>query len=122
MKIISVKNPWADAIFEYDKNVENRTWRTAYRGRLLIHVSSKLDNSAFSNYKIFYPSQYPHYEYKNHLGMIIGSVELYDCINNSKSEWAQAGMWHWLLKNPQPLKEPISIKGKLGLWEYNFEP
>jgi hypothetical protein len=119
VKALSIKNPWAWWIVHGGKDVENRTWKTNYRGRLLIHVSSRLDNSAFYNYPIFYSSQYPHYEYKKHCGMIIGTVELYDCIENSESKWAEPDMWHWLLRNPISFEKPIPAKGKLGLWDCN---
>ncbi|WP_155960585.1 ASCH domain-containing protein [Fischerella sp. PCC 9605] len=39
MKAISLKAPWAWAIFHAGKDVENRSWKTEYRGSLLIHVS-----------------------------------------------------------------------------------
>jgi hypothetical protein len=32
------------------------------------------------------------------------------------SRWAQPGCWHWTLACPQPLAEPIPMKGRLGLW------
>ena len=39
MKCLSILQPWAWAIIHGGKDVENRTWRTAYRGPLLIHAS-----------------------------------------------------------------------------------
>jgi hypothetical protein len=39
MKVLSVKNPWAYLIAWGAKNVENRTWKTPYRGELYIHCS-----------------------------------------------------------------------------------
>lgn len=41
MKVLSIKNPWAYMIAHGIKDVENRTWKTNYRGELLIHVSGK---------------------------------------------------------------------------------
>jgi len=38
VKTLSVKQPWATYICAGLKDVENRTWTTDYRGRLLIHV------------------------------------------------------------------------------------
>jgi hypothetical protein len=54
-------------------------------------------------------------------GKIIGSVELVDCVQNYPSKWAEAGMWHWVLKAPVILERPIPALGKLGLWEYKGE-
>ena len=39
MKTLSVKQPHATLICTGVKKVENRTWKTDYRGRLLIHAS-----------------------------------------------------------------------------------
>lgn len=39
METLSVKQPWASLIVCGAKDVENRTWTTPYRGRLLIHAS-----------------------------------------------------------------------------------
>ena len=44
-KTLSVRQPYATLICAGVKTVENRTWKTDYRGRLLIHASG--DNHAF---------------------------------------------------------------------------
>ena len=40
MKAISIKQPWASLIAHGIKDIENRTWRTNYRGRVLIHAGA----------------------------------------------------------------------------------
>lgn len=47
-------------------------------------------------------------------GAMFGSVEIVDCIRNSKSKWAIQGQWNWLLKNPRVLVKPIPFEGALG--------
>jgi hypothetical protein len=44
MKAISIRQPWAWLIVNGMKDIENRTWKTNYRGQLFIHASSKFDN------------------------------------------------------------------------------
>jgi hypothetical protein len=39
MKAITIKQPWAFLIVEGVKDIENRTWKTNFRGRVLIHAS-----------------------------------------------------------------------------------
>ena len=39
MKAITIKQPWASLIVHGIKDIENRTWRTNYRGRVLIHAA-----------------------------------------------------------------------------------
>jgi hypothetical protein len=36
--ILTVRQPWASAIFHAGKDIENRVWPTDYRGRLWIHA------------------------------------------------------------------------------------
>lgn len=69
-------------------------------------------------------------------GVLLGSVLVTDCHQtgdcirlggeNSDGEvgvhgcsrWAELGAekWHWTLTDPQPLSEPISMRGRQGLW------
>ena len=43
MKALSVRQPWAELIVAGLKDVENRTWRTDYRGPVLIHAGMKIE-------------------------------------------------------------------------------
>jgi hypothetical protein len=43
MKALSIIMPWPWLIFHYGKDVENRNWKTDYRGTLLIHASKTPD-------------------------------------------------------------------------------
>src|SRR3972149_1615669 len=45
-RVLSIRQPWAWAISEGRKKVENRTWRTSYRGVVYIHASLKLERDA----------------------------------------------------------------------------
>ena len=46
MKVLSVKQPWAAFLVNGIKDIENRTRRTTFRGRILIHAS-KAQRSGF---------------------------------------------------------------------------
>jgi hypothetical protein len=41
MKTLSIRQPYASLICRGIKTIENRTWDTTYRGKLLIHASGK---------------------------------------------------------------------------------
>jgi hypothetical protein len=121
-KVLSIKNPWAYFIIygfeemagQKIKDVENRTWYTDYRGPLLIHCSKKVDAGIPCD-------ELPHgVNWQDYNECIIGQVNLVECVKNSKSPWAENGLWHWVLKDPTPCK-PIPVKGSLGLWEYTGE-
>lgn len=105
MKVLSVKQPWAYLICSGKKDIENRTWATKYRGRVMIHASKVIDRVA-------------PYTFTGPTGAIIGEVDIIDVITDSQSEWAEEDCKHWVLKNPVLYDEPITgVKGKLGLWE-----
>ena len=42
MKVIVIRQPWAWLIVHGFKDIENRSWSTQYRGRLLIQASANL--------------------------------------------------------------------------------
>jgi hypothetical protein len=121
MKALSVIMPWPWLIMKHGKDVENRTWYTNYRGRILIHASKKPDPFLTEIVGRACSDKLTHDELKKLLswcGNIVGTVELVDCVQNHKSKWAESGMWHWVLKKPVLFKEPIPARGSLGLWEY----
>jgi hypothetical protein len=110
MKTLSVKNPWAYLICSGKKDIENRSWPTSYRGKILIHVPAKPDPSGPAVASLP-PAQ-----------SIIGYVEIAGCIQDSRSAWAAPGLWHWVLKNPVLFDRPIlGVKGTLSLWEFPLE-
>ena len=41
MKTLSIRQPFASLICRGIKTIENRSWKTTYRGKLLIHASGK---------------------------------------------------------------------------------
>jgi hypothetical protein len=121
MKALTVIMPWPWLILKYGKDVENRTWRTGFRGQILIHVSGKLvrDQIPMLIECGARPTKSEIQELLHWPGRIVGTVELVDCVRGYDSLWAQKDMWHWVLKNPRLLKTLIPAKGSLGLWEYS---
>jgi hypothetical protein len=105
-RALSIRQPWAHAILHLGKDVENRKWRTHFRGPILIQVSLKIEREEALKLKLD-PDNLP-------TGVIVGSVEIVDCVRNSRSKWANARHWHWLLENPRALMKPILFKGALG--------
>lgn len=106
--ILSVRQPWAALIVEGTKPVENRTWRTNYRGPLLIHAGRKPDVSAQRRYGDLVTGALD-------FGGIVGVVELRDCVDNSASEWAFPEHIHWMLAEARRLPF-VAMRGRLGLF------
>lgn len=81
--------------------------RTHYRGRILIQAALKIGREDTVRLKLD-PD-------KLLTGAIVGAVNIVDCAQNSKSNWAEPGQWHWLLENPRVLAKPISFERQTGL-------
>lgn len=140
MKCITIRQPWAWLIVSgginnmygtYEhiplrcgyKNVENRKWRTSFRGRLLIHAAKtepeddELHN-AFSRYPTFFAGaktrEYPSWP---DYGCIIGSVKMVDCVRDHPSPWAFPNHWHWVLESPRAFHRPIPYRGMPGMFD-----
>ena len=130
MKVITVKQPFATLIAEGLKEYEFRTWRTKFRGDILIHAGKGIDKKAMERYKhlnLDYPS-----------GKIIAKATITDCVYvddklkdelqvkdplvyygilQKDSDWDGYG---FKLENIEKI-EPIEINGKLSLWDYDYK-
>jgi hypothetical protein len=114
MRAMSMRQPWGWAILKGIKPVENRTWRTAYRGPLLIHASQVIDPVPI------FPDGSPVPAGAELLrGKIIGIVVLIDCVRaetRRNDPWSDRSGWCWILSNPRTV-EPFTWRGKLKLFD-----
>lgn len=146
MKALSVKQPWASLIVRgapvfkavdigenkqevglagvVFKDVENRKWKTNYRGRVLIHASKRALPFEYMleylNQKIgisVYACLLLSGDVYSPRGVILGEVDIVDCIDNSTSPWAEQGQYHLIMSNPKAYKEPVPCRGQLGFFE-----
>ena len=116
MKILSVRQPWAWLLFN-GKDIENRTWRTSYRGPLLIHASLGKDPEDFmpkqSEYiesaGIVIPEDLPR-------GAIVGSVNLSGVAEagDTTSPWFE-GPYGFKMEDAVEFEQPIQCRGQLGI-------
>lgn len=127
MKVLTIKNPWATLIVDGYKKYEFRSWKTNYRGKILIHAGLSLEKDMLLRFK--------DYNLNCINGAIIGEAELVDCIlvdeqfNNElrcidpvvygRSNHVET--YAWKLENVKKYDDTIYIKGKLGLWNYKGE-
>ncbi len=106
MKVLSIKEPWASMILSGKKTIETRTWKTDYRGRVLLHAS-KEPKSKIS-------------------GKIFAVAKIVNCDRMWKAHEMKAkckhypGAYSWFLEDVIKI-DPIEINGKLGLWEVDCE-
>lgn len=128
MKVITVKQPFATLIAEGLKQYEFRTWKSKYRGPLLIHAGVGVDKKAMERYK--------HLNLEYPTGCIIAVVNMTDCVyvdDKLKEKLANLNplVYHGVIKDNsnwdgygfklEDVKKinPINIKGKLSLWDYD---
>ena len=55
MKALTIKEPWATLIIDGYKKYEFRSWKTKYRGKILIHAGMSLEKDMlkkFENYNL----------------------------------------------------------------------
>lgn len=142
IRCISMTQPFATLVALGAKSIETRSWRTWYRGPLLIHAAKSFPNRAreLCNREPFAgvlaeagysnpisgqvdPKQLP-------LGQILAVCTLKHCVRIgtpdvglpppepelSFGDYA-AGRYAWILRDVQPLPEPVAASGSMGLWE-----
>lgn len=129
MKVITVKQPFATLIAEGVKEYEFRTWRTKYRGDILIHAGKGVDKEAMKKYEKYnfsYPS-----------GCIIAKAKIKDCVFidaemrkvlSEKNSFVYSNVinnrdWNgygFVISDVSKI-DPIEVNGKLSLWDYDYE-
>ena len=124
LKALTIKEPWATLIIEGYKEYEFRSWKTNYRGKILIHAGMSIEKDMLERFK--------NYNLKYSKGKIIGEATLVDCIlvdeifNDKLRKYDptiygksnHVKTYAWKLENIKKYKTPISVKGQLGLWNY----
>lgn len=113
MKALTVRQPWAWAIIHGPKRIENRTWRTTYRGPLAIHAGR---STAWLRERLPDGTKVPADPLV--FGAIIGLVDVIDCVpvSDAGPDPFASGPFCWILKNPRPLRDPIYCRGAQLLW------
>lgn len=120
MIALSIRQPWAWLILNAGKDIENRSWPTKVRGRVLIHAAKGMTRDEYENgndplWASAGPTiELPPFEQLAR-GGIVGSVEIVDCVATSSSPWF-CGLFGFVLRDPKPL--PFAPwRGQLGFFD-----
>ena len=103
---ISIKEPYGGMILNGEKTIETRTWKTDYRGELVICVSKKPVSKL--------------------AGLAICIANLVECrpMTEEDVEFAMCGVYpgaySWVLQNVRKI-EMFQVKGQLGLFNIDKE-
>lgn len=119
MKTLTIKQPWAYAIFSRIKDVENRTWKLP-PGEYALHVAKQFDKEWFT--KAHDPQYIEHLRYWADTNPDAGNIIAIFTLRGMdyKSIWrSQGSIPHKILSvvavNPQP------AKGDKGIWDFNVQ-
>lgn len=130
MKALSIRAPWWFFIINGPKDIENRDWRTDFRGTVLVHASKTIvkrdiedhfrtaaaimaaqTETAYAAHAVI-----PAFSEERNRGAIVGKVDIVDCVRQSASPWF-FGRYGFVLANPVAFAYPIPFKGALGFFE-----
>lgn len=138
MKAITLHQPWASLVAANVKQLETRSWKTSYRGPLVIHAGQQavslqtlppaferkvlkvLELEQFS--KLWDAAVAGHFP----LGVAVAACRLSDVFSAEAAKRAykdqrpwglfSPGRFAWALENILPIKPNIPLSGKQGLW------
>lgn len=129
MRALSIRQPWAFAIVMGFKLVENRTWQTDVRGRILVHagkaeeiaavewVLRKCADQGHPRGDVTFPQLLTAYHTFGATGAIVGETSIVDCSTADRSPWFN-GPWGFYLDPVLTLPVwPVPWKGALGFFE-----
>lgn len=128
-RALSIRQPWAWAIINAGKDIENRDWSTRFRGPVCIHASKGMTNREWDEAMDFIDRAFP-VPLASQIGRrrsatgsldakrggIIGVAEIVDCVEASASPWF-FGRYGFVLSNVRPV-EFIPVKGALGFFKW----
>jgi len=147
VKALSLTQPWSSLMAIGAKRYETRSWKTPYRGPLLIHAAKGFprearDLLALHPFCSVLEAAYPGFVNRRHgglpLGVILARVELVDCVPaetafddlfetplpHGEHERVfgdfSAGRWAWITRGLTRLSTPIPAKGHLSLWDFDL--
>ncbi len=128
---LSIQQPWAELILRGIKTLEVRSQNTNVRGIIYLYTSKKI---ATSKESIKAASQYDINTDALPMGMVVGTVELFDvtlakkrhakeaCLSRTSFKKLENEHYVWHLKNPDHFVNPIEAKYvPYGVWFYPFK-
>jgi hypothetical protein len=132
MKAITLWEPWASYIACGMKRYETRSWATRYRGPLAIHAANRRLGEDEADLLIDWPLPDG---YRISWGAVIAICRLADCQRTEDAipglrveatydreldlgNWG-GGRFAWRLEAVERLEDPVFVRGRQGLWEWD---
>jgi hypothetical protein len=115
MRALTLWQPWAWAISDFTKRIENRPWSPPewLKGRFFaIHAGKTYDETSARHieeaFGVVVPRDLP-------LGAIVAIARLVSVVTESDDSWF-AGPCGWILDDVVKLDSPVMCRGAQGLW------
>ena len=128
-RALTLHAPWAWAIVNGVKLVENREWATNHRGPIFIHAGRSFESDLVAREQFARWGAKPPPEFAR--GMIIGAVDIVDVLPLAEyfRKFADLpflhekaiGPWCWVLANPR-VCEPVRHVGNFHIWPVKLPP
>lgn len=139
MRALSFTRPWTELVLSGVKPVENRRWKRAYSGPLIVHGAMSYDGAAevlvgelgrdgmltSEDYGRLDDAALHREAPTGYLGVVtvvdihqagdLACTSEYD--DECCSPWAFPDQWHWQLTDPRRFPHPIPGPGRLGLFD-----
>ena len=122
---LSIRQPWAWAIINAGKDIENRSWQTPIRGPVCIHAAKGDTRAEFDEFVDFARALFRRGNWTGDFvperkafsrGGIVGVATITDCVSASPSPWF-FGPWGFVLADVRPI--PFTpVKGALGFFDW----
>lgn len=134
MKALSIKQPWAEAILQGVKRVENRTWGTKYRGPVIVHAGLTFDRKGYDwlvdrevaavaagGGEFLWPGRLWQKDFYSR-GGFLGVMEITGCSapgeqSGAADPWRDPAQYGWQIGRVLRFAEPVPGKGRLGLFQ-----
>lgn len=136
MPALSIRQPWAWLIVNGHKDIENRDWKTPFRGNFLVHAGKKITVADYDAAMLFIesaglldPALVPDIAALE-LGGVVGMARMVNCVTESPSGWFTGGEEHnapgtvsygFVLQAARPLPF-FPWKGRLGFFDVRVRP
>lgn len=129
LRALSINQPWAWAIVYGGKRIENRKWKTSFRGDFWIHAGLRYDKEG----EEWIDTHFPELEIRTYLpngkrseeapfkmGGIIAKATMVDCVDRSESPWF-FGPYGFVLENVRDISTYIPCRGMLNFFKPKIE-
>jgi len=129
-KALTIWQPWASLIAAGLKEYETRSWATKHRGALAIHAAKRWTwaERDFANLLAArYPNEMRGVPPALPTGAVLGIARLIDCVpagelrlpdfERAVGDFAP-GRFAWRLEIVEVFAEPVPVRGRQGLWNW----